>query len=120
MLTFLRSQISCVKSLKLQAATFASAHVAPLIKSPPQYVVASSIPPSSDLLLPHGQLLMTCTPMLVSGHNIVILRSCLPECDGIIVLVAGQPSYKKTNNYLAYINKFILTYQIYLLQLMRC
>ena len=67
---------------------FASAHIAPLVKSPPQYLVASSIPPPSELLFPQGQVLMTCTPMLVSGHNIVILRSCLPECDGIIVLVA--------------------------------
>ena len=38
--TFIRSQISRVKSLKLQAAILASDHIAPLIKSPPQYLMA--------------------------------------------------------------------------------
>ena len=90
--TFLSWHISRAKSLKLHAATLASDHIAPLLKSPPQYRVAWSIPSPFESPFPQGQLTKACTPTLVSGHEIDMLRSCLPEYGGITVVVLGHPS----------------------------
>ena len=83
--------ISRAKSLKLQAATLDLVHLAPLVKFPPQYRVAWSSP-LLELPFPQGQLTTACLPIFASGQKRVIFRSCLPEDDGITVLLDGQPS----------------------------
>ena len=85
--------ISLAKSVKLQAAMFPLDHSAPLVKSPPQYLLACNICPP-ELLFPQGQLTIASPPILVSGQKRISSRSFLPECDSMIVLSAGQPSYK--------------------------
>ena len=87
------------KSLKLHATTLGSDHIAPLLKSPPQYRVAWSIPSLLESPFPQGQLTTAFTPTLVSGHEIDILRSFLPEYDGITVVVLGHPSDVEKSKY---------------------
>ena len=58
------------------------------------------MPSPLEFPFPQGHLTTACIPTLVSGHETVIVRSCLPECDGIKVLLAGQPSdNKETHKY---------------------
>ena len=90
-LTSTRLQISLDRSLKLHGLTCASDHFPPFVKSPPQYRLAirASVP---SVILPHGHLTSATSPMLVSGHGILMFKSGFPEDDVISVLLARHPS----------------------------
>ena len=45
-----------------------------------------------SVILPHGHLTSATSPMLVSGHGILMFKSGFPEDDVISVLLARHPS----------------------------
>ena len=96
--------ISRAKSLKLHGAISGFLHWPPLVKFPPQYLVALRLGPL-DVTLPQGQSTSANSPMLVSGHSIVIINFGFPECEGISVEIERHPSneYKKLFNLIGHI-----------------
>lgn len=67
-------------------------HIAPSVKSPPQYRVACNAPPPEVPLDPQGQSTTDRTPILVSGQLTVKLRLGSPDGEGMIVGFDRQPS----------------------------
>ena len=45
-----------------------------------------------SVILPHGHLTSATSPMLVSGHGILMVNSGFPEGDVMSVLLARHPS----------------------------
>ena len=86
--------ISRARSLKLHGAALGFSHWPPLVKSPPQYLVAIRLP-SCDVILPQGQWISARSPMLDSGHSIDIVKFGFPEFEGMSVMLERQPSVNR-------------------------
>ena len=71
--------------MKLHWLTSGIDHLPPLLKSPPQYLVAKRAPAPNAVKSPQGQIDLAVSPMLVSFQLTVIVRFSLPECEGISV-----------------------------------
>lgn len=93
-ITSARLHSSRVLLVKLQGAISPSSQTPPLLKSPPQYLLATNTV-EVRLKLEQGHGIIAVSPIRVSGHTIVITRFGSLSLEEILVDSDGHPSISK-------------------------